>query len=99
MSVFLTTCFLIASKLDEIDDKLVFVSDVQGYYRSTQYSKVMPMWTDVVETERHIMGFLDWNISFPLTIHFVEMYLAQGVLFHDDCEHFVDEEAKVEIAR
>lgn len=41
----------------------------------------MPSWTDVVETERHLMYFLDWNISFPLPIHFLEMFLAQGVVF------------------
>jgi hypothetical protein len=80
-SIFLTTCFLIASKLDEIDDRLVFISDVQKYYRSTKYASVMPTWTDVVETERHLMYFLDWNISFPLPIHFLEMFLAQGVIF------------------
>jgi hypothetical protein len=35
----LTTCFLIASKYDEIDDHLVFINDVQRYYqRIPQYS-------------------------------------------------------------
>lgn len=34
ITVFLTTCFLLASKFDEIDDKLVFINDVQKYYRS-----------------------------------------------------------------
>jgi len=28
LTIFLTTCFLIASKYDEIDDKLVFIDDV-----------------------------------------------------------------------
>ena len=28
VTVFLTTCFLIASKYDEIDDRLVFINDV-----------------------------------------------------------------------
>lgn len=32
LSIFLTTCFLIASKYDEIDDQLVFINDVQRYY-------------------------------------------------------------------
>jgi hypothetical protein len=32
LSVYLTTCFLIASKYDEIDDALVFINDVQRYY-------------------------------------------------------------------
>ena len=82
--IYLTTCFLIASKLDEIDDKLVFISDVQKYYRTTKFNQDMPSWTDVVETERHIMKFFDWNISFPLPIHFLEMFLAQGIIFTSD---------------
>ena len=80
-SIFLTTCFLIASKLDEIDDRLVFISDVQKYYRSTKWASVMPTWSEVVETERHLMAFFDWDISFPLPIHFLEMFLAQGVIY------------------
>jgi hypothetical protein len=84
ISIFLTTFFLIASKLDEIDDRLVFVSDVQEYFKTTKYLKVMPSWSDVVETERHLMKFFDWNISFPLPIHFLEMFLAQGILFQSD---------------
>jgi hypothetical protein len=32
LSIFTTTCFLIASKYDEIDDQLVFINDVQKYY-------------------------------------------------------------------
>lgn len=31
-SIYTTTCFLIASKYDEIDDQLVFINDVQKYY-------------------------------------------------------------------
>jgi len=32
ITIILTTCFLIASKYDEIDDHLVFINDVQRYY-------------------------------------------------------------------
>lgn len=87
ISIYLTTCFLIASKLDEIDDRLVFISDVQKFYRSSaRLSTSMPSWTDVVETERHLMYFLDWNISFPQPIHFLEMFLAQGVVYQSDSQ-------------
>lgn len=38
VTIFLTTCFLIASKYDEIDDHLVFINDVQRYYsRMSQF--------------------------------------------------------------
>lgn len=32
LSVYLTTFFLISSKFYEIDDRLVFIKDVQQYY-------------------------------------------------------------------
>jgi hypothetical protein len=32
VTIYLTTCFLIASKYDEIDDNLVFINDIQKYY-------------------------------------------------------------------
>jgi len=39
LTIFLTTCFLIASKYDEIDDQLVFINDIQRYYgKMPQYS-------------------------------------------------------------
>ena len=90
---------MIASKFDEIDDKLVFVSDVQGYLKTTQFAKVMPMWKDVVETERHIMRFFDWSIWFSLPIHFVETFLSQGVLFSDEVNNFDDDDTHQEIAK
>ena len=33
VAIYLSTCFLIASKYDEIDDKLVFINDLQGYFK------------------------------------------------------------------
>ena len=76
VTIFLTTCFLIASKYDEIDDKLVFIDDIQRYYQSTKYRNQIPKYTDVVETERYLMHFYEWDIGFTLPYHFLEMFLA-----------------------
>ena len=81
----MTTCFLIASKYDEIDDQLVFIRDVQRYYsRAGQPKHVNPSWTDIVETERVLMNFFGWDLGFVLPYHFVEMFLANGVLFETE---------------
>jgi len=32
VNIVMTTCFLIASKYDEIDDQLVFINDAQKYF-------------------------------------------------------------------
>ena len=37
IAIFTTTCFLVASKFDEIDDRLVFINDVQKYYKSIDF--------------------------------------------------------------
>ena len=51
VQVVMNTCFLIASKYDEIDDQLVFINDVQKYIQKRGES-VKPTYTEVVETER-----------------------------------------------
>ena len=88
LSIFVTTCFLIASKYDEIDDQLVFINDVQRYYNRLggQFAQqnMVPTYNDVVETERQLMTFFNWDLGFVLPYHFVEMFLANGVLFETE---------------
>jgi hypothetical protein len=43
-----------------------------------------PSYTDIVETERMLMHFFDWDLGFVMPIHFVEMFLANGVLFETE---------------
>jgi len=84
-AIYMTTCFLIASKYDEIDDQLVFIRDVQRYYTRAGHPKhVNPSWTDIVETERLLMNFYGWDLGFVLPIHYIEMFLANGVLFESE---------------
>ena len=44
----------------------------------------IPSWTEIVETERMLMNFFNWDLGFVLPIHFVEMFLANGVLFESE---------------
>lgn len=43
-----------------------------------------PTYTDIVETERHLMEFYGWDLGFVMPYHFVEMFLANGVLFETE---------------
>lgn len=49
-----------------------------------QYSAQSPSYTDIVETERMLMKFFEWDLGFVLPIHFVEIFLANGVLFESE---------------
>jgi hypothetical protein len=79
------TCFLVASKLEELDDRLVFIDDVQTYYsKESRYPYLAPTWTEIVENERMLMHFFDWDLGFLLPIHYLEIFLANGVLFESE---------------
>lgn len=88
VTVYLTTCFLVASKYDEIDDRLVFINDVQSYYKKqTGTLKSMggsPSYDEIVECERRLLKFFEWDLGFVMPIHFIEMFLANGVLFESE---------------
>lgn len=43
-----------------------------------------PSYSDIVETERMLMHFFEWDLGFVMPIHFVEMFLANGVLFETE---------------
>jgi hypothetical protein len=61
----------------------VFINDVQKYFNRQCLSN-SPSWKDVVETERMLMNFFSWDLGFVLPVHFVEMFLANGVLFESE---------------
>lgn len=82
VNLVLSTCFMVASKYEEVDDRLVFIGDIQNFYvRELKQQIISPTWEDMVEMERRLMNFFNWDINFLLPIHFLEMYLANGVLF------------------
>ena len=101
LNLILTTCFILASKFDEIDDQLVFIKDIQSYYRSIDLDSriykedssdnqnkrqrrisAIPSYNEIVDCERHILQFFDWNLSFALcsALPFLEVYIAHGTL-------------------
>ena len=87
LTIYLTTCFLVASKYDEIDDRLVFINDVQSYYKKQMTQKSLggvPTYNEIVECERLLLRFYEWDLGFVMPIHFVEMFLANGVLFESE---------------
>lgn len=66
---------------------MVFINDVQRYYRSTsKYKDQSPTYTEIVETERQLMHFYDWSISFATPYHFLEIFIAQGILFQNETQ-------------
>jgi hypothetical protein len=44
--------------------------------------------------ERRLMNFYGWDINFLLPIHFLEMYLANGILFQTEYKHTIEKSQK-----
>ena len=87
------TALLMASKFDEIDNKLIFIPDLHNHVKlSLQLKKesndapldtsMIPKWADLTECERHYLRFFDFNINFVLVqpFMFLEAFLSIGVL-------------------
>ncbi len=52
------TCFLIASKYDELDRHIPFIKDMQAFYKDiTSQFAVQPSYKAIIECERKLMKF------------------------------------------
>jgi Cyclin, N-terminal domain len=87
LSLFTTTCYLIAAKYDELDENIPLASDLQRYYTIKVLPPQIPAPTpdEVIECERYLMQkvfFWDlMSISDSLPTHVVGLLLANGVVF------------------
>jgi hypothetical protein len=45
---------------------------------------IVPTYDDIVECERKMLKFFKWDLGFVLVIHYVEMFLANGVMFESE---------------
>lgn len=57
---------------------MVFISDLQ------KELDIIPTYDEIVECERKMLKFFGWDLGFILVIHYVEIFLANGVLFESE---------------
>ena len=89
MILFQVTSILVASKYDEIDDNITTIHDLIGYQREwlslnghrREMSMLVPDFDQIVACEKRLLNFFEWDLKFLLPIHFLRLYLANGVLF------------------
>ena len=81
-------CLFVASKLDEIDDRIPFFSDLRKeVVRSPTLAAIgKPDITkkELVKLEKHIVEYYNWDINEITVFDFVENYLTLGVMFQSD---------------
>ena len=88
------TSLLVASKYDEVDDNITAIRDLRAYVQSqlNQLGKkdptLVPSYNDVIECERNILHYFDWNFKFMLPLHFIRLLLANGIVFTSEMRHY-----------
>ena len=74
------TCLLLASKYDELDEKIPFVRDLLTLYQADLLGVDH---ADVLRLESQIVFKFDFELMILTPIHFTYALIAQGVVFLD----------------
>jgi hypothetical protein len=85
MCLYTLTCFLIASKHDELDENIPLIKDLTRYYcRVLPTSVSTPTFDEIVECERSLMNFFKWDLMFVTPTIIVNSMLANGIIFDNE---------------
>ncbi len=76
------TCFFIASKYDELDDRIPRLKDIQRFLNRTLDCKLtVASWEEFIECERMLVKYYGWDLMVLIPLHFIRGFLANGVIF------------------
>jgi len=89
-NLYMLTAFLIASKYDELDDHIPLMRDFQRYFgKFIKNGDVELQYQEIVECEREMAKFFNWDLMTIISTHFLQNFLANGVVFENE-----DDQAK-----
>lgn len=78
---------LVASKYDELDEKIpMLVSLIRHYTKVLPISETPPVFEEIVECERCLMNFFNWDLMILIPTQFVKVFIANGILFDDEVD-------------
>lgn len=75
------TCLLLASKQDELDDRIPLIREIQKLARYEFAYK------DCRAEEEILLKELDWKLSVITPLHILQSLLGMGILFENDKVH------------
>ena len=81
------TCLLMGSKVEELDDYIPFIKHMEKYF-SLHLAEPgqVPQWTEVVEFERKVAKFFNWDLLRFNTHTFLSYFIVNGICFNDEKE-------------
>lgn len=85
MALIELTCFLIASKFEELDENITLIKDLIRYFtRILPNAVAAPTFIDVVECERELMVFYNWDLNVTTPTILTKLLIANGVVFDNE---------------
>lgn len=79
------TCFLIASKHDELDENIPLIKDLTRYFcRVLPTSVPTPTFDEIVECERMLMKYFNWDLMMVTPTILVNSFMANGIIFDNE---------------
>ena len=66
----------------DLDSRIYKNDEDDQVIKRGRRQSAIPMYNEIIECERHLLEFFDWNLSFALCspLPFLEVYLSQGTL-------------------
>ena len=79
------TCFLLASKYEELDENITLIKDLRRYYtRVLPTSVIIPSFDDIIKCEGDLMRFFNWDLMIVTPTNVLKLLLANGVIFENE---------------
>lgn len=89
-----TTCLILASKFDELDDNIPLIADftrafagvfptIAKKYLLTKRTQLLRQ-RDLLCCEQYTLGLLQWDLNSTTVYIFIQNFMYQGILFNSD---------------
>jgi hypothetical protein len=84
-SILQLTCILVSSKYEELDENITLIKDLVRYFtRILPTSVAPPTFEEVVECERELMVFFNWDLMIITPTILTKLIIANGVVFENE---------------
>ena len=76
------TCFLLASKFNEVDENIPLISDLIKTHASLSIYELSS--EALLQTEIELVSLLEWDLDVIIPLHFINNLVQQGIVFSND---------------
>ena len=85
LTLYQFSCIILASKHDELDENIPLIKDLSRYFtKILPVNRQIPTFNEVIECERELLLFFDWDLMIVIPPHFIRCFLSNGIVFENE---------------